>query len=278
MNGHEQPTIDDAVRCLGAEMASVDDDHPDADVLGDYAEGGLLDSERDAVDDHLLWCRDCADLVADRELLSHTNQPSGSLPMPIDAALNELRARIEDGEKEAADDVAAGPHVTAGPRSSRSTRLRVALRLAAALILAGGWGITLQQLHSARSKNHALTQPRFGVVVTDAAISGSERGGEQAPNRLTFDATTDHLVIVLTPDEPTIDGTFVGRILTLDSSIVVEGAPLRPTNQGTFTLGLHRDSLPPGRYVIEIARAGGSSSAPERFPVEIVHTNDRATD
>ncbi len=238
---------DDTVKRLASAVEEHLADHPEAGAFLAYRRGELAGAEREAFEEHLAWCRDCAAMARDLpELLEGDAEPFDPEEKAADWAAIEERLEREP--------VTRAPGGEAEPREVMGSAKRSLLTagLAAALILAvGGAGVWISLLYGRLGE---LGKPRVNVPSFDLLPPGSERAGEEAP--LTLDLERG-AYLILDSRVDLGERTYEARILDERGRELWRLEGLRATRFGNLSLELPPEYLPPGVYRIVLQGEGG---------------------
>lgn len=144
-------------------------DHPSPQELVDYYFDALTPEEADAVQEHLIFCRECAQVVLDLAAFSQPEADEGKGPAPdLDREWDLLQARLGRATKETG---------LRPPSPRRSRKFPWALAASFLLILGlFGWNLKL------REGLREAERPRADVTLATLApeTPGVARGSEEA--------------------------------------------------------------------------------------------------
>jgi hypothetical protein len=227
-----------AIRELAAAAERGLGDHPTPWELLDFVAGDLSVAERERIEDHLSLCRVCArtalDLASDAD----------SQPAP--------RAELMTKQELAAE----WEHFRAAASAAPPVRRAVAMSpfawaLAASLLLAV-IGLSWRMGELAREVRR-LSAPRSDVYVAELAPAGSGRPRERGEGDVVRPpAWVSRVVLILDFGAPASNLEYAIELATADGRPIWRRQGLRPGPDGTFTLEVPRDWLPPGTYRIRL--------------------------
>ena len=208
--------------------------HPDADQLVAYHEGTLSPGEMQRVQDHLVACRECAELLADLEGLG---DPEFGIDEEIPGDVWEKVREEIRREK-----------VVPFPQERRSLpRLQP---LAATLLLStlalSGWVAHL------RDQVKELSSPQLNAPILDL-YPGSTRG--EGPAAQTVPADARLFTMVLNPAGRTTFEEYEIEILDGQAVVLQEGG-LKPNPYGSFSVTLSKDLLGIGDFRVRLVGIG----------------------
>lgn len=262
MRDDDHSFVDDAIRDLAHAVEAELEEHPDPDELLAHSRGELGPERAAWVEDHVVWCRDCASFF--REDSPFDDEVDALDPEERETQWQALRRRLQETDDPgAAEPFANGRHRSAAaaplpPGVKKESRRFPFLQAAAMLLGALGLGVWIG--HVARSPGDS------GAVVANPEIvdlvpPGSERTMEEE----TLEVADDHLaVLVLSTRLATSGGSYQARFRDATGEVVLSVDGLEPNEYGNLTLLLFAGALPPGRYSIDISEAGGGETV-ERF-------------
>ena len=213
-------------------------------MLAAYQAGELSAAEEDTLQEHLLGCRECTDLLL---ALDELHRPEEGEPVPA----GELEAVWEGlAEKLPPREAAPAPLPFSRPGPSRpapsSPRWLQAL---AASLAAGVIGLSLWTAQLRRTVDE-LSQPQLNAPVEDLFPS-PVRGGPP-PGVVEVAPGTRFFTLVLTPAG---EGAFEDHEVEIarpDGSLVWRGTGLRPNRYGSFSLTLSRRLVGEGEYRLRL--------------------------
>lgn len=229
-----------AVRDLAQAMEGGLRTHPSHDELHAYAAGALDAAERDPIEDHLALCRECARTILDLAVLAEEE--------PEELA----KERLPESRLAAEWERLRSAAVPASPvrRLVAATSPALPYALAATLLLAfglGWWTIRLGE------EVRQLSAPRSDVWVADLVPTGSgsplERGENEAVRPPSW---ANRIVLILAFAGPASHPEYGIELASADGKPIWSRQGLRPGPEGTFTLEVPRQWLPPGSYRIRL--------------------------
>jgi hypothetical protein len=223
--------------------------HPTADELAAYHAGELSPEEEDALQEHLLGCRECTDLLL---ALDELHRPEEGEPVPageLDAVWEGLREKLLPREETPAPLPFARP---ASPRPASSPRWLQAL---AASLAVGVIGLSFWSLSLRRTVDE-LSQPQLNAPVEDL-FPGPVRGPAAAQSVAEIAPGTRFFTLVLNPAREGSFEEYEVEIARADGSVVWRGRGLRRNRYGSFSLTLSRRLVGEGEYRIRLFGIGG---------------------
>ncbi len=244
MNGPDRE-LRDAVEALALERGSGG--HLDADELAAYHAGGLPPEEERRVQDHLVACRECADLLLDLDGLGDASFGADE-DLPPNAAETVWAGVREQIRREEP----ARP-ATVVSLESRRARPAVAPRwwqaLAASLLIATvGLSVWVASL---RRTVDELSRPQVNAPVLDLYPEGRARRGvatstpEVPPDARLF-------TLILSPAQRGAWEDYEAEISDADGAVVWTARGLRPNAFGSFSLTLPRKALGAGEHRLRL--------------------------
>lgn len=231
--------------------------HPDPVVLLDYHEGKLSADEADRVQEHLVHCPECSQVIldfADFPRLEPRTEAHRLTPAEVERQRRDLEARIE--------------------RESRPAwqRHEVLLPLAATFLVAAAglavWGARLQV------RIAELDGPRGDVyIVGQVAPEGALVRGSDV-RRVPPWAGGVQFYLPLSPAEPEYPAYEVD-VVSGSGRRVVTGLGVERTPEGGFGLQLPRGRLPDGRYRFELyGIRDGTRTGLETYSVAVAEARE----
>lgn len=241
----------DALRESPAAPAAPTEDHPGPETLFAYHERSLSAAEAERVQEHLVECRECADVVVDFAAFPDLEPPSEEhrlTPVAVRSQWRELQARIAAGRR---------------PWWQRhELLLPIAAAFFAAAVGLGIWGWDLRQ------DLVELQSPRSVPFFTLSPAAERSRGAARLP---VISAATARPVLLL-PLAISEDGhpRYSLDVRGPSGRTLVRALEVSPTPDGVV-VELPRDLLAPGENVLEVfgeARGARASLAEYRVLVE----------
>jgi hypothetical protein len=228
--------------------------HPDLDRWIAYRAGDTGDEDVAELQDHLAGCRDCTALVLD-------------LAAFADPAAADRGAAVSELERAAA-------WRALRPRLAPGRRWYVPAALAASLMAAAvglsGWLQEQRQADGLRRELADLTRPQANVPVHDLFRDATLRSSEP-DSALEIPAEARSVTLILNElTEVGAGDELRARILDGSSQVVATVDGLELDELGVATLGLARDSLPSGDYVVRVeVRDDGDWRALGDYPLRL---------
>jgi hypothetical protein len=224
--------------------------HPEPELLAAYHGGELAAAEDREIQDHLVLCPDCPQLLLDLEdLFEPRRRDLGLSDTGVGAAWEDLQSRLGDAGSGRARGFHRGEATYATPRWSQV--------LAACLLV-----LVVALSFRARSllrDLHLRDQPRANPIVVDLSSSNSRGAG---PSRTEVPAGAGDLVLILHPDEAPSFPDYRAEVLaTTDGHALWAVRGLARSAEGTFSLVVPRRSLPPGAYLLRLSGIDESGRA-----------------
>jgi hypothetical protein len=232
------------------------DGHSDADELVAYYEGTLSPVDMQRVQDHLLACRECAELVVDLEGLGDPEFGTGEVIPDESAELvwKNVRQQIRRDERPA--------NVVPFRAVPRWVQPLAAMLLISTLALSG-WVAWL------RGQVRDLSSPQLNAPVLDLYPAGSTRG--EGPAFQTVPPEARLFTVILNPaDRPAFD-TYELEILDSSGGVVWRDGGLKPNPYGSFSVTLPRDLLGTGDFRVRLVGidSGGGRQTVEEYALRI---------
>jgi hypothetical protein len=274
----DKPPLDKALRDLAARARRDLGPHPTPEQLAAYHAGELPDDEVERIQDHLVLCHECSELLLDLADFENPEAPAevpGLTDADVDAAWQDLKARMAGQSApqrptapvEIAVPTQLGEPVPNPPpenvlplqrRDPRGPSWKVGYGLAAmfaiALVGLSIWTTSLYRDYRQADKPQVLTSITLGETT---------RGGD-SENELPAD-WTEAKVRLRWPGEKAepvrlqIAERDTGRVLWTSS-------PFRA--QSNIEFSLKRSFLKPGEYLVRVLRAEGDELLKD-FPLKI---------
>ena len=242
-----------------------DDEHPSVDRWIDYSEGRLTEDEADALQEHLLSCRPCIDLLLDLEAFNAVEEES---PLPNPSVVSLEKEATWRTIRSALERPAA-----ASPRPRRRWTLPHALAASFFLAMVGLSALNLSQQRELGTLREQVAREQLqpNMAIHDL-LPGTHRSRSSG---VTFEvpAESSHFTLILNLDQDSEAEQY--RVIFVDSQGVttLQVGGLKPIDY-TLTLGLSRQLLPAGKYEVELFEAGdddGSREPAETYQLELVY-------
>lgn len=248
MNQEDQHFVDEAVRDFARAVEEGLEEHPEPATLLAHQRGELSPEETAAVDDHLLWCRDCASFSR------HTPVPEEELgPVDPDEAAADWRALRRRIEAESTSEQDA----TSARRQVPAARAAVA---AIALVAAGVW------IGHVLGDGETPAAPEPNVQIVDLAPPASGRATDAAATEI---ATDSYTVLVLSTRLPEDAARFEARFVDTSGRTAYTVRDLVPAEYGNLHIGLPPGAIEPGEYRVELVDPHTPQPL-ETFPVRVL--------
>lgn len=251
-----------ALRLLSHAVEEELDHHPDPAALLAFQAGELPTAEATAIEEHVAFCRACAELLRDLPVLGEA--PPSPTPKPeLDAAWARFRA----GQDEPRETAGRG-NVVAFEKPPARTSMPSWLAAAASIFVALGLGWFLgRQTASGPAVN---SEPRVNAPRTSLFPQGVDRADTSEPHPVVLDPDRGGATLVLNPDGAFPAGDYTLRVVDEAGGNRWQSAPVSPSPRGEFTLDLPADFLPRGRYSIELRPRGSTGPPLATYLFEVV--------
>lgn len=238
------------------------DAHPTPDELVAYGASELTAAEAKRVEDHLVLCPHCLELLLDRERFADPAFGSeGSLtPAEEAAAWQALRSRLaaDEAPREA---LRRGPSLgLPSPRRRWTLFLaspRPAWALAASLFVVA-LGLSLRTWQLQRSVDD-LSRPQVNAPVVDLFPASPLRGEERQPAVVELASAGRFVTLILSPKGAPDFADYRVEILSSEGRDVWSAEGLEKDDHGSFTLVLPGGFLRPGDYRLRLYGLDGEA-------------------
>ncbi|MEA2603497.1 MAG: hypothetical protein QOF89_4489 [Acidobacteriota bacterium] len=246
-----------AIRELAAMMEHGLRDHPAPGELLDFVAGDLAAAERERIEEHLALCRDCARVALD------VAADPGLQPVPPGELVTEEELAAEWERFRAA--------VSSAPPVRRAVAMSPFAWALAASLLLGVIGLSWRMGELAREVRR-LSAPRSDVYVAELVPAGSGRPRERGEGDVVRPpAWVSRVILILDFAGPASSPEYAIELATADSRPIWRRQGLRPGPDGTFTLEVPRDWLPPGTYRIRLlGLRGGEAQEVAQYELRVV--------
>jgi|GEM_PF-826649 len=252
----DDPKLEAELRAVAEAKSRGLADHPSPQELVDYHFGLLSPEEADQLQEHLSFCRECAQVVLD--LAAFSRPPAGEPARPaadLDREWDRLQGRLrrESGER--------------GVRSVSGWRF--ALALAASLLLVLGlfsWNLSLR-----KDLREAL-QPRADIAMADLAPErrGAERTAE-APPRVRVRPDQARVLLVLNLGDLREFPVYRIELIDPERGLLWTESSVPRTDEGTFLLEIPARMLESKLYKVRLyGQAGKASVSLAEYSFEVV--------
>lgn len=217
--------------------------HPDLDHLLAYRAGELADEEASRLQDHLVQCRECADLVLEAAVFE---DPETHAPRTSDIE----RVTVWRGLRKSFRHGAPVPILTA---------------VAAVLVLAVGVSIWMLQT---RSVTPAPGVEALGPIY-DVYSASRVRSGAREPEPVVFPPGVDQVTVILTPERVPTFPRYAAEVETPEGSVLRLDDLYRSPANG-FHLGLSRAAVTEGTLSVRLLGVDdGATTEIDRFEVPV---------
>jgi hypothetical protein len=249
------------------------DRHPAIDELAAYGAGELAAAEQARVEDHLVACAHCLELLLDRGRLADPRFGGERRFTPDEQAeaWQALRARL-------AADAAAPPeaprrgHPPVHPRRRLGRWLGspgAAWALAASLLVVVA-GLSLRAWRLERTVED-LSRPQLNAPVVDLFPASPLRGEEEQGTVVELSGASRFFTLILSPKGAPDFAGYRVEILDAGGGVAWSGKGLEPDRHGSFTLILHRRFLGPGEHRVRLyGLRGETRQLIEEFRLRVV--------
>lgn len=222
--------------------------HPELDTLVDYHTDALDSKADDQVRDHLAACRECATAVLDLEpLVLPEAVPTGVADLGLETAWRDLRSRIRALEN--------------GSRLPGVSRWAAALA-ASLLVATVGLSVWVSQLRQttadlrrrvAEFSKPQVNQPVFYVDEL-ARSSGQDLIEIEVPPEASY------FTLIFASAALGVHEEYQLVFANAEGEEILRASGLRESDSGGLRLGLSRNVLPAGDYLIRLQASDGSAS------------------
>ena len=245
-------------RALRGRAAEDRGAHPEPEELAAYHAGELSPEAERRVQNHLVACPECSDLLLDLDGLADPEFGAGSTRAAAEreAAWESFRAEIAAPQPEPKPATATVVHGSF--RRSRGPRWLYAL--AATLLLAVG--LLSFQVVSLSQQVALLSQPEVNAPVVELS-QGTPRGGS-SPRTAEVPADARVFTLILEPAAHAAYAGYAVEIADPSGRQVYRGEGLKPNAYGSFNLTLTRRTLGAGDYRVRLLGGDG----PRRTTIE----------
>lgn len=227
--------------------------HPDPDVLAAYHAGELPADEEARVQDHLVACRECAELLLDLDAL-HDPGFGADEEVSVDAVWQGVREEIRK---------APAPVVPFRRPSPPRGLQALAAVLAAAVAGLSLWVVSL------RGQLDGLSRPELNAPVLDLA-SGTARSEGSPPPVATVPSGARLFTVILSPAGQRISPEYRVEIVDAAGQVVWGDRGLTPNAYGSFSLTLPRRTLGAGDFRVRLfGRSGNGEERIEEYALRV---------
>ena len=249
-----------ALRAVAEAKSRGLEGHPTPAELVDYHLGTLPAGEADALQEHLAFCRECAQVVLD--MVAFSRPPEGGAARPavdLDREWDRLQARLETPSPRPVGRVPP-------PRTPR--RLPWALAAAALIAARGllGWNLNLRgSLEEAR---------RPGADFAMASLAPERPGGEraaEAPARVEVRPEQRTVFLLLNLGDLREFPEHGMELIDSAGSVLWAGPDVPRQEDGTFLLEIPAEMLEDGAYEVRLSgRRDGGTVPLAQYSFEVV--------
>lgn len=250
--------------------------HPPAEALVAYAEGGHAAIRDDGIEQHLVTCAECRDLVDDLRRYPYLDPPGADPERAVarddftvggdeieDALASTLAIATQEAEGRTARPVLLE---SARPESPASHSTWAHLLWAAALVAALGWGLSERMTRFEIAQAGSLTPLANASVVSLHAADDPLRS---SPPGIDLAAGT---TLVLADDVPFPADSYRAQLsprgVGPGAEKTFEVHDLRPGNAGELTFFLPPSSLEAGIYVV-VLKSADDTPWPRAFTLRV---------
>ena len=230
-------------------------EHPEADELVAYYEGTLSPGDMQRTQDHLLACRECAELIVDLEGLGDPEFGTAEIIPDETAELvwKNVRQQIRRDE---------GPSNVVPFRSVPRWVRPLAAMLVISTMALSGWVAYL------RDRVEDLSSPQLNAPVLDLYPAGSTRGEGAAVQTVPPEARL--FTVILNPAGRPAFAAYELEILD-DGGVVRRDGGLMPNPYGSFSVTLPKDLLGTGDFRVRLVGidSGGGRQTVEEYALRI---------
>jgi Putative zinc-finger len=206
--------------------------HATEDEIAAYHAGTLPPDEEARVQDHLLECSECTELLLGLDEFAQENDEPAP-PEEVRAAWEELRARLPSS----APDLPA-PLPYPRRRAQPVWLLALAATLAAAVVGLGVWNVSL------RNQRDELSRPEVNPQIVELSPSPLRGGGAAGEPALKPEGR--QVTLVLHSDDPRRFADYEVELTGADGTVIWKEKGLRRQELGYFSLILPRRLLESG--------------------------------
>lgn len=233
-------------------QTSTGQEHPSLDTWIAYHEDRLPEAEVSKLQEHLIVCRECVDLILEIE--------GFNTPPEEDAE------GVSDFEKAAVWRTVQPQVAAAAPRP------RFPMALAASLLV-GVLGLSAwnavdshREITSLQQKVSSLTAPQANAAIHDL-LPGATRSLRSAGATFEVPPEANQFTLILNLDRDFDHDAYRVRFVDTEGAGVLEVGDLKPIDH-TVTIGLGRQSIEPGEYSVELYPSEGSATERSTTPAE----------
>ncbi|MDH3402900.1 MAG: hypothetical protein OEP45_04725 [Acidobacteriota bacterium] len=231
--------------------------HPHADELIAYRLGRSSEGRAADLQEHLLACGECTELLLDLEAFVTVEEASADAPASFETAAGwrSLRGRLRG--------------------SSAATSWRLAAALALAVVGLSGWA--LLERSTARETRLAMARlslPQPDVPIVDLYPDSVQRGSSAAATEIVVPPGAAYVTAVLALPDPPAAAGFEAQIEDGAGRTVWRGA-VRISEHGTFTLGLPARLFDGGSLRIHLLAVDGETRERiETYPLSVARSSE----
>ena len=238
-------------------------DHPSVEMLAAYHDDQLPRDTDEEIQEHLVDCPECPDLVLDLDRftspgaveISQENLPETF----VDIAWRRLRSRLA---------VEARP----GPRAVRWLLSPLVAWSLTVLLTPCAVRLWLR-VGDLAEQMRGLEAPQLNPPSWRVEPASSLRGVEPAPPELAVPAGARQFLLVLPSADPSEHSEYRLEIRNDQGESLWEESGLHKGSGGDFVVTLSRHFLPAGAYLIRVTGIAGGEDVPfpEEFPVRLTY-------
>jgi hypothetical protein len=233
--------------------------HPHADELIAYKLGHQTEEQASKLQEHLLTCRECVELLLDMETFVTAESPSADEPSSFERAAGWRSLWL------------------ALRRPSRSTGWLLAASIVLSVAGLSSWALVERNTAAELGLEIVrLSLPQPDVPIVDLYPESSQRGPSAAPTPVTVPPGATYVTAVLALPDPPAASRFEAEIEDSAGRTLWTGT-VRISEHGTFRLGLPTRLFDDGEILIHLAAVDGDSRRRiETYPLSVVRPADRS--
>jgi hypothetical protein len=224
-------------------------EHPALDILVEYLAGELDSKEDDLIQDHLAGCRGCVSQLLDIEPLLVPDEASGDVAdLELEAAWRELRSRTAASADRPPSRTLRWPEV-------------IAASLLAVTVGSSLWVTQLRRTTSDLRRQVAeLSGPQINLPVF--YLDELTRGPGREPEAIELPSRASYFVLIFASAGIGAFDDYEVRFFDSSGAEALRVGGLEADAGGGVRLGLSRDTLPEGDYLIRLLALDGGRWRP----------------